>query len=56
LELLNEPELLKKHLVNAANLSDYATTFRYTSRTPSVEEMESAFIFAESIVKDIEKI
>lgn len=56
LELLNKPELLEKHLVNAANLSDYATTFRYSSRVPSTEEMEDAFVFAESIVRDIDNI
>jgi len=56
LELLDEPELMKKHLVNAVNLSEYATTFRYSSRIPSVEEMENAFVFAESIVNDVEKI
>ena len=53
LELFNDPKLREKHLENAANLSDYATTFRYESKVPSVEEMESAFLSAQSIVSDI---
>lgn len=56
LELFNNVELLDKHLKNAADLTDYATTFRYSTRIPSVEEMEQAFISAKSIVSDVDAI
>ena len=53
LELFDNKELLDKHIENAANLSDYATAFRYERRIPSIEEMETAFTSAHSIVSDI---
>ena len=56
LELFEDEGLLAKHMENAANLSDYATAFRYERRVPSVEEMESAFNSAKSIVFDVERI
>ena len=54
LELFNDKDLLDKHIKNAANLSDYATAFRYERRVPSTEEMESAFVSAQSIVSDVD--
>ncbi|MBQ9689706.1 MAG: HEPN domain-containing protein [Candidatus Methanomethylophilaceae archaeon] len=56
LELFDDKALLDKHLEDAANLSDYATAFRYERRIPSVEEMESAFLSAQSIVEDIRSL
>lgn len=56
LELFDDKALLDKHLEDAANLSDYATAFRYERRIPSVEEMESAFLNAQSIVEDIRSL
>ena len=56
LELFDDKDLLDKHLEDAANLSDYATAFRYERRIPSVEEMESAFLSAQSIVEDIRSL
>lgn len=53
LELFDNKEILDKHIENAANLSDYATAFRYERRVPSIEEMETAFTSAHSIVSDI---
>ena len=53
LELFGNKEILDKHIENAANLSDYATAFRYERRIPSIEEMETAFTSAHSIVSDI---
>lgn len=37
LELFGNKEILDRHLENAANLSDYATAFRYERRIPSIE-------------------
>jgi len=56
LELFDDKALLDKHLEDAANLSDYATAFRYERRIPSVEEMESVFLSAQSIVEDIRSL
>ncbi len=56
LELFDNKELLDKHIENAANLSDYATAFRYERRIPSIEEMETAFTSAQSIVSDIDGV
>ncbi|MBQ7978623.1 MAG: HEPN domain-containing protein [Candidatus Methanomethylophilaceae archaeon] len=56
LELFDDKALLDKHLEDAANLSDYSTSFRYERRIPSVEEMESAFLSAQSIVEDIRSL
>ncbi len=56
LELFDDKALLDKHLEDAANLSDYATAYRYERRIPSVEEMESAFLSAQSIVEDIRSL
>ena len=53
LELFDDKEMLDRHIEDAANLSDYATAFRYERRVPSVEEMEAAFISAQSIVRDV---
>ena len=53
LELFDDKEMLDRHIEDAANLSDYATAFRYERRVPSIEEMEAAFISAQSIVRDI---
>ena len=53
LELFDNKEILDKHIENAANLSDYATAFRYERRIPSIEEMEAAFTSAQSMVSDI---
>ncbi len=53
LELFGNKEILDKHIENAANLSDYATAFRYERRIPSIEEMEVAFTSAQSMVSDI---
>lgn len=54
LELFNDKDLLDKHIKDAANLTDYATAFRYERRVPSIEEMESAFVSAQSIVSDVD--
>lgn len=56
LELFDDKALFDKHLEDAANLSDYATAFRYERRIPSVEEMESVFLSAQSIVEDIRSL
>ena len=56
LELFNDKELLDKHLKNAADLTDYATAFRYSLRIPSIDEMESAFTVAKAMVEDIQQI
>ena len=53
LELFDDKEMLDRHIEDAANLSDYATAFRYERRVPSIEEMEAAFSSAQSIVRDI---
>ena len=53
LELFDDKEMLDRHIEDAANLSDYATAFRYERRVPSIEEMEASFISAQSIVRDI---
>lgn len=53
LELFGNKEILDKHIENVANLSDYATAFRYERRIPSIEEMEAAFTSAQSMVSDI---
>lgn len=55
LGMFNDKELMDKHLEDAANLSDYATAFRYERRIPSVGEMESAFLCAQSIVSDVNR-
>ena len=54
LELFNDKDHLDKHIKDAANLTDYATAFRYERRVPSIEEMESAFVSAQSIVSDVD--
>lgn len=54
LELFNDKDLLDKHIKDAANLTDYATAFRYERRVPSIEEMESAFVSVQSIVSDVD--
>lgn len=51
--LFGNKEILDKHIENAANLSDYATAFRYERRIPSIEEMEATFTGAQSMVSDI---
>ena len=56
LELFDNKEILDKHIENAANLSDYATAFRYERRVPSIEEMEAAFTSAQSMVSDINSL
>ena len=53
LELFDDKEMLDRHIEDAANLSDYATAFRYERRVPSIEEMEAASISAQSIVRDV---
>ncbi|MBO6083545.1 MAG: HEPN domain-containing protein [Candidatus Methanomethylophilaceae archaeon] len=54
LELFNDKDLLDKHIKDAANLTDYATAFRYERRVTSREEMESALVSAQSIVSDVD--
>ncbi len=56
LELLPDKQIATKYIREASILSDYATTFRYTSAVPTVEEMESSFRLAEKIASDVKSI